>query len=372
MNSACAIKKENMERLAEHRDNLRKKPKLTYLFFELTDACNLSCLHCGSNACPQNRAYLSTKDIERVLRSVAARYNPSEIMVCLTGGEPLLHPDFFSISQYAKELGFSCGMTTNGTLISPEVAERLIPDGICSVTVSIDGMATTHDWFRNTNGSFDRALLGVRNLMNETRGRISTQITTVVHKKNLHELDQIYELVVSLNVDSWRVINLEPIGRALEHNDLLLSPSELQYLLNYIRKKRFDPEIKIDVTYGCSHYLTLEHERTVRDTYFLCGSGILVGSVLCNGDIYSCLDIERRPELIQGNVRKDDFVDIWENGFQEFRKDRTLQSEKCRYCDDRYICSGDSAHTWNYGNQEPMLCIKDLLLHTKERIDNET
>lgn len=355
------VKLQDLQNLSKYREQLTQNPKLTYLFFELTDACNLSCLHCGSMACPSNRTYLPETSIQKVLESVAQAYDPPQIMICLTGGEPLLHPSFFSISSYARKLGFSCGITTNATLITREVASRLIQNGVGSVTVSIDGLETTHDWFRNSKGSFERAVTGVRNLIKETNGRISTQITTVVNKKNIAELEQLYSLIASLKVDSWRIINMEPIGRALDHSELLLDTSEIRYLLNYIRKKRFDPAVSIDVTYGCSHYLTLDHEREVRDTYFLCGSGIMVASVLCNGDIYSCLDIERRPELVQGNIAHDNFVDVWKTKFAEFRLDRSATSRKCKNCSDRQFCKGDSAHTWNYDSNEPLLCIKELL-----------
>lgn len=355
------VKQRDMVRLSEYRDQLAIHPKLTYLFFELTDACNLSCLHCGSSACPQNKTYLSESSIKKVLVSVAQKYDPSQIMICLTGGEPLMHPSFFGIASLARRMGFSCGITTNATLITEEIARKLIPSGVGSVTVSIDGLEETHDWFRNSKGAFKKAVAGIKSLMDATQGRISTQITTVVNKKNLCELDSLYDLVVSLKVDSWRIINMEPIGRALDHRELLLDPSEMKCLLSYIQNKRFDPSVSIDVTYGCSHYLSLEYERTVRDTYFLCGSGIMVGSVLCNGDIYSCLDIERRPELVQGNIAHDDFVDVWENKFSEFRIDRSISSQKCSHCKDRRFCKGDSAHTWNYDAHEPLICLKEIL-----------
>jgi radical SAM protein with 4Fe4S-binding SPASM domain len=115
------------------------------------------------------------------------------------------------------------------------------------------------------------------------------------------------------------------------------------------------------VTYGCSHYLTEEFERTVRDNYFICGSGIFVASILCNGDIYSCMDIERRPELVQGNIYTDDFVDVWHNRFQIYRKDRSAACAMCRSCEDRTFCCGDAAHTWNYDTNEPLLCAKHVL-----------
>lgn len=362
-----AVKRRDMVNLAAYREYLTQHPRLTFLFFELTDACNLSCLHCGSSACPQNKTYLPTDNIYKVMKSVAGRYDPSNIMICLTGGEPMLHPDFFDIVSSAKRLGFSCGVTTNATLISRAAAEQMVTAGIDSVTVSLDGLEASHDWFRNQKGAFQRAVDGIRNLMAATKGRISTQITTVVHKKNMAQLDRMYELVVSLGVDSWRVINLEPMGRALEHPELLLSGRELKDLLEYVRSKRFDPAVSIDVTYGCSHYVTPKYEREIRDTYFLCNSGILVGSVLCNGDIYSCLDIQRRPELVQGNVERDDFVDIWENGFSQFRMDRSTLSSKCRECEDRVLCKGDSTHSWNYDQQEPLLCMKELLFDKEEK-----
>lgn len=115
------------------------------------------------------------------------------------------------------------------------------------------------------------------------------------------------------------------------------------------------------MTYGCSHYLTVPYERMVRDNYFLCGSGIFVASVLANGDIYSCMDIGRRPELIQGNIYKDDFISVWESRFEVFRQDRSALCKECINCSDRLFCNGDSSHTWDYENNTPLLCLKKIL-----------
>ena len=356
-----SIKYADMDRLAQYRDSLYDHPRLTYLFFELTDACNLSCLHCGSSACPQNNTFLPVDATKSVIDQVAARYSSHSIMICLSGGEPLIHPDFFEIASYAKKRGFSCGFTTNGTLIDPSVAKKLVACGIDSVTFSLDGLQDTHDWFRNKKDSFTKCVQGIQNLRNNSFGKIATQITTVIHKKNIHQLEHIYDLVCKLGVDSWRVINLEPIGRALQHRELLLDPNQLYQLFLFIQEKRYASNVQIDVTYGCSHYLPEEFERAVRDNYFICGSGIFVASILCNGDIYSCMDIERRPEMVQGNIMTDHFVDIWENRFQRFRQDRTNNCEMCRQCTDRKYCRGDSAHTWDYDNNQPLFCVKQFL-----------
>jgi radical SAM protein with 4Fe4S-binding SPASM domain len=92
---------------------------------------------------------------------------------------------------------------------------------------------------------------------------------------------------------------------------------------------------------------------------FLCGIEFLRKDEQ-PGDIYSCLDIQRRPELVQGNVYRDDFMDIWYNRFREFRRDRTDDCEDCRSCADRRFCRGDAAHTWDYEKKQPLLCPKQL------------
>ena len=75
-----------------------------------------------------------------------------------------------------------------------------------------------------------------------------------------------------------------------------------------------------------------------------------------------CLTIELHQMLfIEDYFMHEHFVDVWENGFQEFRADRTMNSEKCKNCADKRYCMGDSAHTWNYDTNEPLLCLKDIL-----------
>lgn len=117
----------------------------------------------------------------------------------------------------------------------------------------------------------------------------------------------------------------------------------------------------MDVSFGCSHFAGLEHERMIRDQYFFCGAGITIASIRANGGICACLDIENRPELVQGNIYSDCFIDVWRNDFSSFRTDRTALSSKCLSCPDRIICGGDSTHTWDFDANEPMLCYRDYL-----------
>ena len=100
------IKESDMLDLAAYQDELRKTPVLRYLFLELTDRCNLNCIHCGSKCTENNRTYLEYSIIEKTLSRVADKYNPAEIMICITGGEPFLHPDVYRIIQFSRNLGF--------------------------------------------------------------------------------------------------------------------------------------------------------------------------------------------------------------------------------------------------------------------------
>lgn len=348
------IKKSDMLQLVEYQEKLRKKPKLRYLFLELTDRCNLNCKHCGSRCTGNNDTYLEFDIIEKTLERVAMKYNPSEIMICITGGEPFLHPDIYKIIYLSRSLGFSVGITSNGTLIGEKQAKLLKQAGLNTITISIDGIGDVHNAFRCSAYAFDNAIIGCKNLK---KAGIEPQALTVVHKNNLHQLEEIFEFLSQENFYSWRLVNMDPIGRAALQSQLLLDGKDLRILFDFIRDKRFDPDNKMEVTYGCSHFATMEYENEIRDFYFQCGAGTMVASIMANGNIGACLDIERRDDLVQGNIYFDDFIDVWENRYLIFRTNRATKSKKCSECEYGSVCQGDSAHTWDYDNNEPMYCV---------------
>ncbi|MBQ2719916.1 MAG: SPASM domain-containing protein, partial [Clostridia bacterium] len=116
-----------------------------------------------------------------------------------------------------------------------------------------------------------------------------------------------------------------------------------------------------NILYGCSHFLGIDLEREVREWYFLCTAGLYVASITSSGDIVACLDIEKRPELIQGNILKDRLKDVWETKFKIFRKDLSDLNEKCRNCPDCEFCNGGAHHSWNYDTNEQNICFKGIL-----------
>lgn len=353
------IKQQHLETLATYRDEtLRKHPQLRHLFLEMTIHCNEHCRHCGSECGDYKEVNaLSLEEIKRLLEEVRNDFSEQLPSLAVTGGEPLLRPDFFEIMSYAKELGYSWGMTSNGTLITAEVAKKLHECGMKTISVSVDGLKETHEWFRMSPGSFDRTIAGVRNLLDE-KGFSHVQITTVVHQKNYGELEEMYQFFSSLGVRSWRVINIEPIGRAKNQPELLLTKEQYIGLFEFIKSHRFAGDM--EVCYGCSHYLGVELEREVRTWYFLCNAGVYTASVMYNGDVTSCLDVERRQELVEGNIRERRLKDIWENEFHIYRTDYR-RTGRCADCEYYRFCAGDSFHSWNFDIMEQNLCMKGIL-----------
>ncbi len=351
------VKKAYLDRKAEERARLFKEPDLIYLFFELTRSCNERCFHCGSSCAPGLGYGPDVEAFKAVLRDVREHFDLKRLQLCITGGEPLLYPGFADLLGYANEIGFHWGMTTNATLITKDVAKMLEDTGMGTVSVSIDGLRDTHDKQRGLKGGYDKAMQGIENLI-ERKAFRHIQVTTVVNHKNIVELDELYEILDKIDLDSWRVIGIEPMGRALDFPDMLLTPDDQRYLFNFIREKR---EQGIPVNYGCSHFLGLEYEREVRDWFFYCGAGTHTAAIRINGDITACLDIEERPELVQGNIANDKFSDVWFNRFQVYRKPLSSLCADCQKCEYEKWCAGGSRHCFDYDNNKQRVCFKDIL-----------
>ena len=350
-------KRKNLEILRDYRTDLQKHPRLRHLFLELTLRCNEHCLHCGSWCGDVQSTELTVQQYRDFLDEVKADFGTDEKMLCITGGEPLLRKDFSDIMGYAHSLGFHWGMTSNATRINDDTARMLRDCGMGTISVSIDGLRDTHDAFRRTPGGWDKAMAGIESLL-RVGGFHHVQVTTVVTHQNIGELDALFAIFDQMELDSWRVINIEPMGRALQYPELLLTPEDYRTMFRFIRDKRIAGE---PVCYGCSHYLGMEYEREVRDWYFHCTAGTYIASICANGDITACLDIERRPEFVQGNILRDRFKDVWEQKFQIFRKNLADENEKCRNCAEQEFCHGDSYHSWDFDKKEPRLCLKEIL-----------
>ena len=253
------LKKEHMHSLAQFRQKLYREPKLKELFLELTLNCNEHCFHCGSRCGDVRSDELSLAQYRALLEQVRRDFAGELPRICITGGEPMLRRDFKEIVNMIHDMGFRWGMTSNGTLIDADSAHMLMEAGMGTISISIDGTRQTHDRFRRSPGAYDRAMRGIKALIEEG-GFKSIQVTTVIHKGNIDELDEMFRIMDGIDIDSWRVIGMEPIGRARDFPDLLPDASDQRRIMDFIREKR---EQGYPLTYGCSHYLGPVYEREV-------------------------------------------------------------------------------------------------------------
>lgn len=336
-------------------DYLRRTHPLRYLFWEATLNCNFNCRHCGSRASRQKHYTdeLSTEEIKAVFKSIASKTDAKKIMLAITGGEPLLRADLFEVMSFAHSLGFSWGMVTNGFLINPKIIEKMHDSGMSTIVVSIDGIEKVHDDFRQMPGSYQKAIKAVK-FLTESKYFTNVQITTTIHQKNIDDLEKMYSEFLPLGIHSWRVMNIDPIGRAMDNEKLLLKSSDLKKLLDFIKEKRLISPI--DITYDCTGFLGSKYEGKVRSWFFQCTTGITTGSILHNGDIFVCPNVPRLKKLIQGNVRKDDFYDIWQRKFKIFRNSDRTSCRGCKKCSRWLECRGSSFHLWDFAKKEPKFC----------------
>ena len=320
--------------------------------------CNLRCRHCGSScgdAVPPGE--LATDEIKKAFGDLAKKFEAKKIMVAVTGGEPLLRQDVFEVMKYAHGLGFPWGMVTNGTLITPQTIEKMKEAGMSSVSVSLDGLETNHTWQRIGENTFRRATGGIKMLVAAKFPIV--EAITCVNKRNIKELEQIYPLCNELGVTNWRMFSISPVGRARECEEMFLDAKEWKYLLDFIAQKR-KAEKKLKISFCEEGFFGPGMEGNMRDQFFFCWAGIKVGSILYNGDIGAC-PILPRDRTKQGNVRNDDFAQVWNEKFQLFRDREWRHCGNCEKCVWWDFCQGNSLHLWDFDQKKLSLCHMELL-----------
>lgn len=339
-------------------------PRLSYLFWEATLGCNLACRHCGSD-CHRSSdlaTELSGEEAVGALTQVAKDFGPRNVFLAVTGGEPLVRPDLFDVMGRVSRLGFAWGMVSNGWAVDDAVVEASRASRMRTLVISLDGVTPeSHDWLRGA-GSFDRAVSALDRYRRAGFLK-SLQVTTTYHRRNIGELQAMYDFLVRKGIRDWRIVSVFPNGRAQRQSDFLLEPTELQRLLDFIREKRSKPR-PIKVSYGDEGYLGCGYERRVRDFYFTCLAGVRIASILADGGISGCPNIPR--SLVQGNVRQQSVKEVWETGFAKYRDRDWMRQGACAACSDFGICKGNSMHLWDAETGGPKLCHRDLLQKARE------
>jgi radical SAM enzyme (rSAM/lipoprotein system) len=326
----------------QYRSAHTARHQLDYLFWETTLRCNLQCVHCGSTCTTDPlEGELTTAEIDDALASVARKTDPKDVMLVASGGEPTVREDLLEVMGRAARRGHPWGMVTNGLLVDDAMVEKLEKAGMRTVAVSVDGTEEHHDLVRLRKGSYRKAVAALKRL-NESRYFSIVEVITTLNRYNADDLPAVLEMLEEAGIRYWRIGTVAPIGRAKDQPELLVTGEQLDNALRFIKKHR-GRRGKMDISYACEGWLGERHEPHARKHRFACWAGIRTASILANGDIASCPDIPR-GWLTQGNIREDDFMDVWENRFQVFRDRRWMKTGDCTGCDHWRVCGGGGLH----------------------------
>ncbi|UCC57077.1 MAG: heme d1 biosynthesis radical SAM protein NirJ [Gammaproteobacteria bacterium] len=185
-----------------------REPPGPVVIWNLIRRCNLTCKHCYSiSADTDFKGELSTAEVLGVMDDLKAFGVP---VLILSGGEPLLRPDIFEISQRARDMGFYVGLSTNGTLIDEHNIDAIAAVGYDYVGISIDGVQQTHDRFRRKAGAYDASMRGIR-LCRDRGIKVGLRFTLTMD--NAPELPGMLELMEQEDVDKFYLSHLNYAGR---------------------------------------------------------------------------------------------------------------------------------------------------------------
>ena len=205
------------------RDQLDCVP--VYVVWEITLACNLKCIHCGSRAGHRRARELSTDECIDVVRQLA-ELGTREISII--GGEAFVRKDWLTLVRAIRDHGMDCTMQTGGYKLSREMIEAAASAGLLGLGVSVDGLKPLHDRLRGVGGSYEEAL----RVLNDCRdvglvASVNTQITSTI----MPELPQLMDVIIDAGAKYWQIQLTVAMGNAVDHDDILLQPYELTTLM---------------------------------------------------------------------------------------------------------------------------------------------
>ena len=203
-----------------------KKPVVVW---NITQACNLSCMHCYAHAVKRPREKeLSRQEAKTVIDDLARFGSP---VILFSGGEPLMRSDLSDLAAYAVDKGMRAVISTNGTLITVKKAMELKKIGLSYVGISLDGMEEVNDHFRNTKGAFRDALAGIRNSQD---AGLKVGLRFTINRLNYKEIDPIFDLLEDMDIPRVCFYHLVYAGRGSELVEKDLSHNESRTALDLI------------------------------------------------------------------------------------------------------------------------------------------
>lgn len=329
-----------------------RAPKLVY--WEATQACALSCVHCRAEAQPRRSLLeLSTAEAQALLRQIAAFAIDPLPQLVITGGDPLQRPDLFELIAYGRGLGLSISITPAGTAaLTADVIGRLKGAGISSIALSLDGSTPErHDAFRGVAGSFAWTQAGARAIV---ANDIPLQLNTLVSSRTLDDLPYIYEQVRTWGLTRWALFFLIATGRGEQLAEV--TPAQSEQLLNWVGELARDPVTPFVIkTTEAHHYRRIFVQKTRRrlteEAILATPAGRGFGIRDGNGIVFISHSGQVFPSgflpLSAGNVRKTPLADIYcqSDLFRSLRDADQLEG-KCGQCAFRTLCGGSRARAY--------------------------
>lgn len=324
--------------------------------WEVTQACDLACVHCRASAQPDRHPMeLSTDEGKALIDQIADMQVP---VFVLTGGDPIKRPDLFDLIRYARSREVRVSLTPSATpLLTRDIVVRLKEAGLARLAVSMDGAsAEMHDAFRGMSGSFARTLDAVR-WANEIG--LPVQINTTFSRRNIAEIDDIVALIERLKITLWSVFFLVPTGRG-KLNDLLNAEEFEQVFAKIYRlSKTASFDIKTTEAQHYRRYLLQQRvaerkagqqgptSEKVADAIGRAPRGLNDGK----GFVFISHIGEVFPSgflpLSAGNVRRQPLSTIYRESplFLALRDTSKLEG-KCGACEFKEICGGSRSRSY--------------------------
>ncbi len=348
---------------SRHKPESSETPEPRLVAWETTRNCNLSCLHCRASA--RHGRFSGELDTDACLRLVDQIADTGSPIIILTGGEPLLRDDIFTIARYGTDKGLRMVMAPNGTLITEETARDMVEAGIQRISISIDGAdAASHDSFRGVAGAFEGALKGARLA---AEAGVEFQLNTTITQKNMDQLPAIMDLAENVGAVAHHIFLLVPTGRGKDLADQAISADDYEKTLNWFYDRKKTTGLQLKATCAPQYYRILRQrakEEGVSLSFQTHGldavtRGCLGGTAFCfishRGIVQPCGFLE----LNCGDVTRETFGDIWKHSevFTRLRDFSALKG-KCGRCEFKKVCGGCRARafeaTGDYLTEEPL------------------
>lgn len=332
------------------RSAAERKPIVVW---NITRRCNLRCAHCYSDSTSRHYSgELSLAQCFAVIDDLARFGVPG---VLLSGGEPLIHADFFRIAGYARSRGLRLTLSTNGTLIDEKKAARLKELEFAYVGISLDGIGETHDRFRGRAGAFDKTVAAFRHLRAVDQ-KSGLRLTLTRH--TVSDLDRILDFIEAEQIRRVCFYHLVYSGRGAQLSLLELHETRaaLDKIMDRVEawhragqsREVLTVDQPADGPYLWMRLLGREPERAARAMELMQwngggnhGSGVGIGNIDTQGNVHPDQFWQTHP---LGNVKSETFSRIWSrtddpllNGLRSGIRPVKGRCEECRF---RAICGG--------------------------------